>query len=105
MRRPYPRMLVPALSRYWTKFLSRRDNLRIAQRFSVGFHARENKVPKGRLIDLGTEPFSTVPSGLGHDSAPFPTLKRWAIVAYPFGINALFSLFLSVLVKIGRAHV
>ncbi len=101
-------MLVPALSRYWTKFLSRRDNLRIAQRFSVGFHARENKVPKGRLIDLGTEPFSTVPSGLGHDSAPFPTLKRWAIVAYPFGINALFSLLLSVLVTLlagcGKKH-
>jgi RND family efflux transporter MFP subunit len=108
MRRPYTRMLVPALSRDWPKFLSRRDNLRIAQRFSVGCNAREDQVPKGRLIGLRKTPFSAVPSGLICGGTPFPRLKPWAIVTYPFGINALFSLFISgllaFLVGCGKKH-
>ena len=73
---------------------SRRDNLRIAQRFSVGLNAGEEQVPKGRLIELSAESFPAVPSGLISGATRFPTLKRWAIVAYPFAINRLLGLFL-----------
>jgi RND family efflux transporter MFP subunit len=72
--------------------------VRIAQRFSVGLHAGEGRVPKGRLSGLRTGAISAVPSGLGSVVAGSPTLKRWAIIAYPFGISLLLGLLLSGLV-------
>ena len=95
MRRPCTSVLIPSPSGNSAQSLSRRDSLSVAQCFSVGFNAREVHVPKGRLFGLRTEPFSAVPSGLGCGGTEFPKLKRWAIVAYPFGINALLILFLT----------
>ena len=68
-----------------SKSLSRRDMLRIAQRFSVGLSRRDEQVPKGRLSEVRSERLSAVPSGRGLPPRGSPTLKRWAIVECPFG--------------------
>src|SRR5690348_9770331 len=65
--------------------VSRRDRLRIAQRFSGRAY---RQVPKGRLIEPGTREFSIVPSGLGFTGQENPTLKRWATVECPYGTMA-----------------
>jgi len=59
-------------------------HLAIAQRFSVGFGRQEERVPKGRL-NRRTVPI--VPSGLDHGENRDPTLKRWAILKHPFGME------------------
>ena len=93
MREPRMSVLTPAQSRVLAQPVSRRDDVRIAQRFSVGFDDWGGHVPKGQLRVERRESFSAVPSGLDRGGAAYPTLKRWAIVSYPFGINALFYAF------------
>jgi hypothetical protein len=66
---------------------SRRDILRIAQRFSVGSETACGQVPERRLKRLSKPLISTVPSGLGSRGLGFPTLKRWAILVRPFGTS------------------
>ena len=108
MSKPRTSVLTELPSRDVAKAVSRRDDLRIAQRFSVGLNAGEEQVSKGRLIGLRAESFSAVPSGLISGATRFPTLKRWAIVAYPFGMNPLLGLFLLGLIALvtgcGKHH-
>jgi hypothetical protein len=59
--------------------LSRRDRLRIAQRFNQGAPAADSH--RALFVGLNfSRPFGTWITGL-----PFPTLKRWAIVVCPSG--------------------
>jgi hypothetical protein len=64
------------------KSLSRRDGLKIAQRFNVGYEPPDDFSPEG-TIEL-CRPFGT---GEGFIDPALP-LKRWAIVGCPFGTKA-----------------
>src|SRR5258706_12487944 len=57
--------------------------LRIAQRFSVGFDRRAASSPEGTAERQWSR--SAVPSGLIVDLPLDPTLKRWAIFRCPSG--------------------
>ena len=65
--------------------LSRRDIVRIAQRFNAGFGRGQGCVPKGRLNQHREDSGSAVPSGLSHLTTEFPALKRRAITNPPSG--------------------
>ncbi len=69
--------------------LSRRDTLKVAQRFNAGMSVQRNPVPKGRLKNPARRVVSFVPPGLGallHSA--IPALKRWAIITCPSGTNS-----------------
>ena len=66
--------------------LSRRDILRIAQRFNAGFRGTQGRVPKGRLNSCHKYFQSAVPSGLIQLTLGLPALKRRAIFKHPSGM-------------------
>ena len=57
----------------------------IAQRFNVGSGIGKIISPEGTAEGIGA--ISAVPSGLRHPTTKYPTLKRWAIVEHPSGMN------------------
>src|SRR5437899_1820901 len=80
------------------KVMSRRDILRIARRFNAGKHSAWSTSPEGTTegwrvgLDLPAAPLRS--AAQAHLSRPFgtrgllasnPALKRWAILACPFG--------------------
>ena len=60
----------------WNRVLSRRDFMKIAQRFNAGFVSAIIPVSKGRMKNAPINLISTVPSGLDHFSGSNPALKR-----------------------------
>ncbi len=66
--------------------VSRRDILRIAQRFNAGYRGIQRRVPKGRLNSRHNNFQSAVPSGLIQLTMGLPALKRRAIFKHPSGM-------------------
>ena len=66
---------------------SRRDIVRIAQRFNAGSRQEGKRVPEGRQKTGFRSPASAVPPGLWGGSNHDPALKRWAIVECPSGTD------------------
>src|SRR2546426_12844577 len=65
--------------------VSRRDILRIARRFNAGKHPARHTSPEGTAEGCGVGLDLSRPFGTGDLLASNPALKRWAILACPFG--------------------
>src|SRR6185503_12464032 len=65
--------------------LSRRDILRIARRFNAGKNPAGYTSPEGTAEGWGAGLDLSRPCGTRDRLAPNPALKRWAILACPFG--------------------
>jgi hypothetical protein len=82
----WPSVVFTRWCRWWRRLLSRKGQLIIAQRFSVGFRSRSVMSPEGTAERC--RPDSAVPSGLGIWRRSTPTLKHWAILRHPSGMLA-----------------
>ena len=69
--------------------LSRRDSLRIARRFNAGKHPACHTNPEGTTERSGVGLDLNRPFGVRDLLASNPALKRWAILACPFGTAKL----------------
>src|SRR2546426_10102883 len=65
--------------------VSRRDILRIARRFNAGKHPAWHTSPEGTVERWGVGLDLSRPFGTRDQLASSPALKRWAILARPFG--------------------